>query len=176
MRAGLREKGAVDQLEKFVAACGGSEMDCDFATELIIKWMAIVTLAYLVDETESDRINFDDTLITFSIEMIDFAITYNDPISLFGFSACEMINGLNKLAANDSNKRRIVEQGGLPHYAQLMSPSRTAKEQRTAASGLWTLAYKCDKEILANAECMKGTHALHLHYTCACHTLYIRVE
>ena len=59
---------------------------------------------------------------------------------------------INKLAANDSNKQRIVQQGALPYYVKLMKPERSEREQVEAADGLWTLAFKC-KEIIVDEPC-----------------------
>jgi hypothetical protein len=149
VRAGLRERGAVDKLEKLIAACKAA----GDGTLIMVKCLAIIVLAYLVDETESNRINSDDTMIKLILYIIRDAIENDRSL---GFRACEMMNGLNKLAANDANKRRIIQHDGLQYYAQLMAAERSAEDQRIAASGLWTLAYKCDKEILANEECMEG--------------------
>ena len=119
----------------------------------MVKCLAIVVLAYLVDENESDRINSDDTMIKLILYIIKDAIKNDRSL---GFRACEMMNGLNKLAVNDSNKKRIIYYNGLPLYADMMASNRSAEDQRIAASGLWTLSYKCEKDILNNENCMEG--------------------
>jgi len=63
---------------------------------------------------------------------------------------------INKLAANDSNKERIVQQGALPYYVKLMRPERSEREQAEAAHGLWTLAFKCKENIIDEPGCLDG--------------------
>jgi len=65
---------------------------------------------------------------------------------------------INKLAANDSNKGRIVRQGALPYYVKLLEPARSEREQAEAAHGLWTLAFKCKENIINEPGCLDGAH------------------
>jgi len=60
------------------------------------------------------------------------------------------------LAANDSNKERIVKQGALPFYVKLLNSERTEREQAEAAHGLWTLAFKCKENIINEPLCLGG--------------------
>jgi hypothetical protein len=63
---------------------------------------------------------------------------------------------LNKLAANDNNKKRIVDCGALPYYVQLMQSKWTEVEHAEAAHGIWTLAFKCKDRLLKEDGCVKG--------------------
>ena len=60
------------------------------------------------------------------------------------------------MAANDSNKERIVRQGALPYYVKLMKVERCEREQAEAAQGLWTLAFKCKDNIINEPGCLDG--------------------
>ena len=70
---------------------------------------------------------------------------------------------INKLAANDSNKERIVRQGALPYYVQLLEPDRGEREQAEAAHGLWTLAFKCKDNIINEPGCLDGPYCIVLY-------------
>jgi len=56
----------------------------------------------------------------------------------------------------DENKQKIVEAGALPHYVKLLSPERDVSEQKEAAHGLWTLAFKCKGSIIKEPGCLYG--------------------
>jgi len=64
---------------------------------------------------------------------------------------------INKLATNDSNKRRIVQQGALPFYVEIMRRDGSGdRELAEAANGLWTLAFKCKDSIVNEPGCLDG--------------------
>jgi len=76
-----------------------------------------------------------------------------------GFSADELVAALNKLAANDANKRRIVEFGFLPLYVELLQPGFCSVTELTEATqGLWILAFKCRDDIIGEPGCLVGRH------------------
>lgn len=68
----------------------------------------------------------------------------------------QVISALNRLAANDNNKERIVNTGALPLYVRLLQPDCSTGEQSTAAQGLWTLAFKCKDAIRSEPGCVTG--------------------
>ena len=74
----------------------------------MVKCIAQLVLAYIITEDENDVINTDDTNIVFLLTIAKDAIASQDHVSSVGFSAVEILNGLTKLAANDSNKYCIV--------------------------------------------------------------------
>ena len=69
---------------------------------------------------------------------------------------------INKLAAYDSNKQRIVQQGALlfyvkllePYYVKLLDPEQSGRYQAAAAHGLWSLAFKCKEDIINQPGCL----------------------
>lgn len=65
---------------------------------------------------------------------------------------------LSKLAANESNKERIVDCEALPYYVKLMNLDYTEVEQSEAAHGIWTLAFneKCKERIRQENGCLEG--------------------
>ena len=70
--------------------------------------------------------------------------------------AAEILEAINKLAANDLNKERIVQAGALPHYVKLLQPDRPKEEQEEAAHGLWILGSKYERNIREEPVCMEG--------------------
>ena len=123
----------------------------------MVKCKAQLLLAYIISEDENDVINSDDTNIVFLLKIAADAMKTKERHSKrYGFRAVEIINGLNKLAANDSNKTRIVQNGGLPYYVSLMDEQCSPDEQFTAARGIWVLAFKCKDEIIKEPGCLEG--------------------
>ena len=122
----------------------------------IVKCVAQLMLAYIISEDENEVINSDDTNIVFLLKTAEDAIRSKNHRSNNGFSALEIIQGLNKLAANDSNKTRIVQNGGLPYYVSLMHEQCSPPEQLTAARGIWVLAFKCKDDIMKEPGCLEG--------------------
>ena len=121
----------------------------------MVKCIAQLVLAYIISEDENEVINSDDTNIVFLLRTAEDAITRKGHRSKNGFTALEIIQGLNKLAANDSNKTRIVQNGGLPYYVSLMDEQCSPDEQFTAARGMWVLAFKCKDDIIKETECLQ---------------------
>uniref|UniRef100_A0A2C9JLY3 TIR domain-containing protein n=1 Tax=Biomphalaria glabrata TaxID=6526 RepID=A0A2C9JLY3_BIOGL len=57
-----------------------------------------------------------------------------------GFTPWELTQGLSKLAVNDSNKAKIIEEGALSDFTQMLRHT-DPREQSSAAECLWTLAF-----------------------------------
>ena len=64
--------------------------------------------------------------------------------------------GLNELALVDDNKKKIVEEGALKHYARLLRPETDEMVLRKATKGLWSLAFEYKNRISAEPGCRKG--------------------
>lgn len=148
VRNSFRECSAFRILQKFMKA-----------DDMQVKCVAQILLASIITEDERDIIDTDDSNIIFLIQVIDDAFKQPDGRS-HGFQPYEMIYGLNKLAANDSNKERIVKNGGLPYYVKMMGENCTEQDQYLAARGIWLLAFKCKGFILNEPACMNALDKL----------------
>ena len=126
----------------------------------------------MINEDENEALNSDESTFQFIHKLLSGALKGHEHRSLTsGFSADELVAALNKLAANDGNKRRIVQSGFLPMYVELLQPdSCSVTELSEATQGLWILAFKCRDDILKEPGCLEGishtTHApTHVHIT-----------
>ena len=146
-REAYRECSAVALFRNFRAA--SNEM---------VQLKANILLAYIITEDENEVINADSKIFTFLVSILESAFTSPDHHSKkYGFKAVELITALNKLAANDANKERIVESGALPFFVQLLQPECSAQEHKMAAQGLWILSFKCSKAIKNEPGCLEGS-------------------
>ncbi|XP_038078512.1 uncharacterized protein LOC119745902 isoform X2 [Patiria miniata] len=130
-RAVYRKAGAVEILHTLMA--------CTF---LIVRVQCLLTLSYIINEEESEKITASDgsidTLLTWIREGLR---TKNHKTKKFGFSVEELMIGLNNLALNDNNKVNIVQKGGLDPLAKMMSMAFSDQEQELAAGLVWKLAF-----------------------------------
>ena len=111
----------------------------------------------MINEDENEAVNSDESTFQFIHKLLSGALNgkeHRSPTS--GFSADELVAALNKLAANDSNKRRIVQSGFLPMYVQLLQPDCSLSELTEATQGIWILAFKCRDDILKEPGCLEG--------------------
>jgi len=145
-REALRECDAVDILQTFRAS-----------DNMMLSTVALMIQAYLVTEAENEKLNSKIETFKFLIEMLKCSI---NGVSYHGvnFAVIEVIEVINKLASNDSNKPRIVESGALPYYVKCMQAQFGVKVQREAANGLWTLAFKCRAAIVKETGCIEGIY------------------
>lgn len=120
---------------------------------------ALMVQACLVTEAENEKINSKIDTFYILVEMLDSSCKKRSYKGV-GFAPIEVIEVINKLAANDSNKERIVKAGALPYYVTLMKPQYGTRVQREAAQGLWMLAFKCRYEINMEPGCIDGIHIL----------------
>ena len=110
----------------------------------------------MISEDENEALNSDESSFQFIHKLLSGAVKGKEHRSPYGFSADELVAALNKLAANDSNKRRIVQSGFLPLYVQLMQPDCSFTELTEVTEGIWILAFKCRDDILNEPGCLKG--------------------
>jgi len=121
--------------------------------------------AFVISEDENEALNSDESTFQFIHKLLSGALKGKEHRSAAsGFSADELVAALNKLAVNDSNKRRIVQSGFLPMYVELLQPSCSVTELTEATQGIWILAFKCRDDILKEPGCLEGNdyyHSLH---------------
>lgn len=145
-REPFREYGAFETLQRLRSS-----------KNAMIRCKCELLLAYIINEDENEIINSSDSSFAFLLKILDDALMSEGRQSKkWGFQAVEIIMGLNRLAANDSNKVGIVKQGALPYYVKLLQPECTEKEQMNAARGLWILAFKCREDIQRDEGCLEG--------------------
>lgn len=109
----------------------------------MLKILATLTIANIVDEEENKTVIAETGTIHCMVGWIEKAISL--PRRRFkGFTPQELTEGLNKLAVNDSNKMRIVEEGAVPLFL-LMLQHEDVREQSSAGRIIWTLSF--DKEV-----------------------------
>ncbi|XP_022083194.1 uncharacterized protein LOC110975222 [Acanthaster planci] len=130
-RAIYRKAGAVEILHTL--------MSCTF---LIVRVQCLLTLSYIINEEESEKITASDGSIDTLLTWIREALrTKNHKTKRFGFSVEELMIGLNNLALNDNNKVKIVQKGGLDPLAKMLTVAFSIQEQELAAGLAWKLAF-----------------------------------
>ncbi|XP_060066997.1 uncharacterized protein LOC132547246 [Ylistrum balloti] len=79
------------------------------STDTYVKVMTLLSLAYIMNDKESEKmLGTDKTILNFLLEMIRKATTSENRRHQ-GFSVEELLDGLSRLAQNDTNKREIME-------------------------------------------------------------------
>jgi len=68
------------------------------------------------------------------------------------------MQALNNVVAIDEYKAKIVEAGALPHYVKLLSPEKDESLQKEATHGLWSLTFKCRKDVKKEPKCRDGRY------------------
>ena len=162
-------KGLLGVLHNTVQSCTAARQayrDCSAvsifrdiraASNEMVKLKAGLLLAYIINEDENEEINADSKNFTFLVSILESALkSQNHRSKKYGFQATELITGLNKLAANDANKTRIVESGALPFYVRMLEPECSEEEHKVAAQGIWILSFKCSDAIKNEPGCLEG--------------------
>ena len=127
------------------------------SSNAMVELKAGLLLAYIINEDENEEINADSKNFTLLVRILESALkSPNHRSKKYGFHTVELITGLNKLAANDANKTRIVESGALPFYVRLLDPACSEEEQKVAAQGIWILSFKCSDAIKNEPGCLEG--------------------
>ncbi|XP_066300443.1 uncharacterized protein [Branchiostoma lanceolatum] len=146
-----REANAVELLTKYLRS-----------KYYIIKTKAILTLAYIVNDDENDKLNASADSIKYMLNLLKTALEQPDHMAKnYNFSASELVSGLNELASNDGNKVKIVEEGGLALLYQLLLDDSSLEENILAAKGLWILAFnKSNKEAIKKTGCVEALKSL----------------
>ncbi|XP_069101949.1 uncharacterized protein [Argopecten irradians] len=109
----------------------------------MLKIMAMLTLAHIVEEEENDKLMDDTGSIEGCVNYIDKAIE-EERRRYRGFTPQELMDGLGKLAVNDNNKKKIIDAGALPIFMKMLT-GESDEEKAATARALWTLSF--DKEV-----------------------------
>ncbi|XP_072031673.1 uncharacterized protein [Amphiura filiformis] len=121
-----------------------------------VKTICLLIVAYIVDETESEKLASSNTggCVNFLISLLRKALSAENQ-RYGGFTALELLEGINHLAMNDSNKVKTVEGGCLALMTLMMSEGRDEKEQLLAARAVWRLSF-----VAANKKIIQDDQAL----------------
>lgn len=118
----------------------------------LVRTKAFLILSYIISEEENDLINATDENVAYIIDILRDALKNENHFSEFyAFWASEITCGLNRLAANDSNKLKLVRLGAVPLYISLLR-STDVEEQSLAADGLWILSFHRENKLLMKHE------------------------
>ncbi|XP_072013546.1 uncharacterized protein [Amphiura filiformis] len=71
-----------------------------------------------------------------------------------GFSACEVLDAINKLAINDDVKGVIADEEAIPFIIRMLQDEFSPEEQKVAANALWNLAFI---DSLRQSDLLQGT-------------------
>ncbi|XP_055872747.1 uncharacterized protein LOC106059484 isoform X3 [Biomphalaria glabrata] len=110
------------------------------ANDEFLKSIAMLTLAYIVEEDENAKLIDETDTIKNIVNWIHKALENKQKRRYRGFTPWELTQGLSKLAVNDSNKAKIIEEGALSDFTQMLRHT-DPREQSSAAECLWTLAF-----------------------------------
>ena len=114
--------------------------------------LALLCLAYLVNEETNHLIAADKDLLRFIITMLDEAWQSEDRRSKV-FSAKELAEGLSHLAINDNNKTILGSLGAVRVLTSTLKTSSDNEERASAARALWMLAFDdTNKEVIKQQE------------------------
>lgn len=153
--ADLRGSRAVDVLQPFA--------ECKYNT---LSPTALVVQAYLVTEEENYKICSNADMFQLLVSTLRLLVHEGTIQDVMGYASQTLpyIEAINKLAVNDSNKKKLVEVGALPYYVRLLQPDRPDVEQEAAAHGLWIIAFRCKQSIKNEPGCIDGKRLISAGY------------
>ncbi|XP_041481648.1 uncharacterized protein LOC121428847 [Lytechinus variegatus] len=104
---------------------------------------AFLTLSYIVDKSEVHKISLNEPCLKFLLLALKSALGSPDGRSPVGYSTFELLQGLNQLTINDSNKLLVVKLGGIEVLERILARDGSSNEEKHwAARGVWQLAFK----------------------------------
>ncbi|XP_055860341.1 uncharacterized protein LOC106059582 [Biomphalaria glabrata] len=101
--------------------------------------VAMLLLAYIIDEDENDKIVDENNIIIYIVTWLSQSLDHPSRRAR-GFTPWELTRGLSKLAVNDSNKKKIIEANALPEFSKMIS-FNDARELENTTECLWTLCF-----------------------------------
>ena len=126
----MRNEGLVSATQPFLSS-----------TIPIVRLKTLIILSYIISEAENEMINSNDDNFVFIFQVLSDSLkTHDRRSSKFGMSSVEVLKGLNNLAINDENKIRIVRNGALDLYKEILS-SGTPEEIKLTITTLWSLSF-----------------------------------
>ncbi|XP_076812758.1 uncharacterized protein LOC143459466 isoform X2 [Clavelina lepadiformis] len=108
--------------------------------DLKLQTMVMLLVAECITEEENDKIMESIDLLSFIVEQLKIAL--ENP--KHHFSASELVIGLDKLLANESNKKYIVGLNILPLLRRMLDQNSSADQMQAASHCIWTLSFASD--------------------------------
>ncbi|XP_072020756.1 uncharacterized protein [Amphiura filiformis] len=137
-------------------------------TSTEMNMLSVLILSYVIDEEENKMLTRSENSTRFLTELFIKAVysaqhilneaDLGDSNVMFLYTASELLNGLNHLAVNDSNKLEILNNGGVPAIIRMLQSDFSEEERKLATEALWNLAF-VDK-IRTNREVQKTRSTL----------------
>ena len=97
--------------------------------------LALLCLAYLVNEATNHLISADENLLCFIITLLNEAYQSEDR-SCDGYSTKELAEGLSHLAINDNNKKILGQNGAIRVLTAILQTSHDDDETASGARAL----------------------------------------
>ncbi len=116
---------------------------------VLLKVVVLLTMSYITNEEERDKLGKTNKAVEFLVEMLKEAVASKDHIvrarpSSTSFTATELLQGLNQLFINESNKEIMESNEGIPLITKMLGPGFNPDDQIIAAKALWNLAFHDD--------------------------------
>ncbi|XP_041472786.1 uncharacterized protein LOC121422047 isoform X2 [Lytechinus variegatus] len=126
-------------------------LNCRF---YILRAKALFILAYIVTEEENADLNTETLNIEFIVKVLRRTLEEPSHYSAhYNFYAVEVVEAVQRVAANDSNKDKFIEAGVLPHLVALMDEKNSREERNTALNAVWVLSFSSkNKDAILNEE------------------------
>eukprot|EP00794_Sanderia_malayensis_P016713 gene16713-18407_t len=117
---------------------------------------ALLTLGYLIDESNNDKIICGHATIETLIRYLTKCLKKLDHVA-YGFHAEELADGLQHLSVPDENKALICERGGHEVLAALLFNAMNDEEIISSCNALWSLCFSEKGRLLTkeNQDLMK---------------------
>eukprot|EP00057_Strongylocentrotus_purpuratus_P012735 XP_011667209.1 PREDICTED: uncharacterized protein LOC105439671 [Strongylocentrotus purpuratus] len=150
-RAFFRRSRASELLKPF--------LDCRF---YILRAKALFILAYIVTEEENIDLNTTSLNIEFIVKVLRRALEDPSHYSAhYNFFAVEVVEAIQRVAANDHNKDKFIEAGVLPHLVYMIHEKNSKEERNTALNALWVLSFTAhNKDAIFNEKgCIDNVRA-----------------
>ncbi|XP_069131231.1 uncharacterized protein [Argopecten irradians] len=134
--------------------------------DTFVKLLTLLALAHMMDDKESKALlETDKAILNFLLEMIR-AATKSENRRQQGFSVEELLDGLSRIARNDSNKTKIMEiPDAFGLLKEIIIGSKVETEILAGVKIIWELAFdktNCGK-IKASTDLMKRLRELRRH-------------
>ena len=114
--------------------------------------LALLCLAYLVNEDTNHLISADENLLCFIITLLNEAYQ-SENRRWNGYSTKELAEGLSHLAINDTNKKILGQNGAIRILTAILQTSNDDEETASGARALWMLAFDdTNKDLIKQQE------------------------
>ncbi|XP_072022260.1 uncharacterized protein [Amphiura filiformis] len=110
----------------------------------MVSLLSLMILAYVVDDTESGVLATSNGGVAILVKWLQSATkSSNHEVGFCGVggSAKEILDCVNRLSINDSNKLEIEKEGGIPTIVRMLQDDFNEEEQCVAAEAVWNLTF-----------------------------------